>query len=252
MQKNSHTELLQRQHFDAIASKYEAHYGDTWSQKYRHRFINEPMLENITLSGAKVVDALCGSGETTGYLLEKGAHVTGVDISQEEIENFRKRFPNCFGRCTSILSTGLESNFYDCVVVVGGLHHIHPNIHDGIKEIHRILKEGGYFCFMEPHKGSIPDRVRQFWYKSDNLFAKNEAAIDLTALMADFSSQFKFIKEDYKGNIAYLLVLNSLVFRIPLRAKPIYSPLLIGIESMVEKMQRKLSSCFVICQWMKI
>ena len=252
MQENNHAEQLQRQHFDAIASKYAAHYGDTWSQKYRHRFINEPMLENINLSGAKVIDALCGNGETTGYLLEKGAHITGVDISQEAIENFRKCFPICIGSCTSILSTGLESSFYDCVVVVGGLHHLHPNVLDAIKEIYRILKVGGYFCFMEPHKGSFPDRVRQLWYQSDSLFSENEAAIDLTALKAEFSPKFKFIKEDYKGNIAYLLVLNSLIFRIPLRAKPIYSPLLIEIESMVEKLQGKLFSCFVICQWMKI
>ena len=245
-------EQLQRQHFDAIASKYEAHYGDTWSQKYRRIFINEPMLENIDLSGAKVIDALCGNGETTGYLLEKGAHVTGVDISQKEIENFRNKFSSSIGICTSILSTGLESNSYDCVVVVGGLHHLHPNVRDGIKEIHRILKVGGYFCFTEPHKGSFPDLVRQLWYKSDRLFAENEAGIDVTALKSEFSSQFRFIKEDYKGNIAYLLVLNSLVFRIPLRAKPIYSPLLIRIESMIEKVQGKLFSCFVICQWMKI
>jgi len=252
MKEHSNAEKIQKQHFNALASKYEAHYGDTWSQKYRQRFINKPMFENIDLSGAKVIDALCGSGETTGYLLEKGAHVTGVDISQEEMDQFQKRFPSCSAICASILSTSLESNFYDCIVAVGGLHHLHPNVLDAIKEIHRILKVGGYFCFVEPHKGSLPDRARQLWYKSDSMFAENEAAIDLEALKAKFSSQFKFIKEDYKGNVAYLLVLNSLVFRIPLLLKAIYSPLFIGIESMVEKIQGKLLSCFVVCQWMKV
>jgi SAM-dependent methyltransferase len=252
MQKKNHTEQLQQKHFDALASKYSAHYGDKWSQKYRNRFINGPMLENINLSGARVVDALCGSGETTGYLLEKGARVTGVDISQEEIDNFRKNFPDSIGKCTSILSTGLESSFYDCVVVLGGLHHLHPNVTDAIKEIHRILKTGGYFCFVEPHRDSLPDRVRRLWYRKDRLFAENEGSIDLKALKEEFSPQFKFIKEDYKGNIAYLLVMNSMIFRIPLKLKPIYSPFLMAIESLVEKIQGKLFSCFVICQWMKI
>jgi SAM-dependent methyltransferase len=250
--KNNFAENLQSQHFDSIASNYAAHHGDTWSQKYRHRFINEPMLENINLSGSKVIDALCGSGESTGYLLCKGAEVTGVDISQKEMENFRKHFPSCIGKCKSILSTGLKSNYYDCVVMVGGLHHLHPNVLDGIKEIHRILKVGGFFCFVEPHTGSLPDRMRQLWYKYDSLFAENEAAIDLAVLKNEFSSKFKFIKEDYKGNIAFLLVFQSLVFRIPLRVKPIYSPLLLEIESMVEKIQGKLFSCIVVCQWMKV
>jgi len=252
MKKNNYAEELQRQHYDAMASKYAAHHSDVWSQRYRNRFINEPMLEKINLPGSEVVDALCGSGESTGYLLDKGAHVTGVDISQKEIDNFRKSFPMCIGRCSSILSTGLESNFYDCVVMVAGLHHLHPNVSEGIKEIHRILKPGGFFCFVEPHTGSLPDQVRKLWYRYDSLFAENEGAIDLTALKEEFSSKFKFIKEEYKGNIAFLLVFNSLVFRIPSRAKPLYSPLLIGIESIVEKIQGKLTSCVAVCQWMKV
>lgn len=251
MQKNIDAEQLQKDHYNAISSKYAEHYGDAWSQKYRYKFINAPMLENIDLSGSHVVDALCGNGETTGYLLDKGAYVTGIDISQKEIERFNKSFPGCIGKCASILSTGLESNFYDCVVVVGGLHHLHPNVITAIKEIHRILKIGGYFCFMEPHKNSFPDQVRKFWYQHDSLFAENEAAIDLISLKNEFSDKFNFIKEDYKGNLAYLLVLNSLVFRVPLRAKPFYSPFLIKAESIIEKFQGKSSSCFVVCQWMK-
>ncbi len=251
MPGDSQSEQLQRQHFDDIASKYSAHYGDKWSQKYRTRFINEPLLENINLTGTKVVDALCGNGETTGYLISKGAHVTGVDISQEEIDNFKKRFSGSIGICSSILSTGLESNYYDCVVIVGGLHHIHPNVIGGISEMHRILKVGGYFCFMEPHKGSIPDKFRKLWYRSDHMFAENEAGIDLTAAKIEFSKKFKFIKEEYKGNIAHLFVLNSMIFRIPLRVKPIYSPPIIWLESLIEKLQGKFTSCYVVCQWMK-
>ncbi|MBF0450477.1 MAG: class I SAM-dependent methyltransferase [Candidatus Magnetomorum sp.] len=252
MKENNYSEQLQKQHYDTIASQYASHYGDIWSQNYRSKFINEPMLENINLSGAKTIDALCGSGETTDYLLKKGAQVTGIDISQVEMNHYQKRYPHCIGRCTSILSTGLESNFYDCVVVVGGLHHLYPNVIPAINEIYRILKVGGSFCFMEPHKGSLPDQIRQLWYKVDRLFAENEVAIDLTGIKKEFSSKFKFIKEEYKGNIAYLLVLNSLIFRLPLQAKPIYSPFLIDIESMIEKWQGKRFSCFVVCQWMKV
>ncbi|NNF00815.1 MAG: class I SAM-dependent methyltransferase [Pyrinomonadaceae bacterium] len=245
-------EQLQREHYDDIADDYAAHYGDDWSQKYRYKFINEPMFGELDLSGAEVVDALCGSGETTGYLLEKGAKVTGVDISPDEIEVFETNFPDSKVQCASILSTGLESDSYDCVGVVGGLHHLHPNLIEAVDEMHRLLKPGGYFCFMEPHSGSLPDLVRKLWYRYDKLFADNEAAIDLTLLKKEFSSKFEFVKEDYKGNIAFLLVLNSLVFRIPLWLKPIYSPFLIAVESIIQKIQGPKLSCFVVCRWRKI
>ena len=252
MKKWHNIEQLQQHHFDSIASEYAKHYGDVWSQAYRYRFINDPMLGDVPLHKHKVMDALCGSGETTGYLLERGAFVTGVDISQDEMRYFGERWPNCTAKCASIFSTYMESDSYDCIVVVGGLHHLHPNLFKAIDEIYRMLKPGGYFCFMEPHKGSLPDVARRFWYKCDHLVAKNEAAIDLELLKREFASKFKFIKEHYKGNIAYLLVLNSMIFRIPFRLKALYSPLLIRLESIIEKTQGKLLSCFVICQWQKL
>lgn len=246
-----HYEELQRLRFDKNVARYAAHHGDFWSQAYRQRFYNEPMLGDIDLTGAEVVDALCGSGETTGYLLEKGARVTGIDISREEIKNFQNRFPNSIGKCASIFSTGLKSDYYNCVVVVGGLHHLHPYVCDAIKEIHRILKRGGLFCFTEPHKGSIPDIARKLWYKMDDMFAKNENSIDIAKLKNRFSAQFEVIKEEYKGSIAYPLVCQSLITRIPLRLKPIFSPWLIDIESKIEMKQNKLFSCFVVCRWQK-
>jgi SAM-dependent methyltransferase len=135
--------------------------------------------------------------------------------------------------------------------VVGGLHHIHPNVSMAVEEIHRVLKPGGHFCFMEPHSGSFPDLVRRFWYKHDRFFSDNEASIDLQGLESAFASHFRFKKAKYQGNLAFLLVLNSLIFRIPVGAKPFYSPFLMWLESLINKLQGKVNSCFVVCQWQK-
>jgi SAM-dependent methyltransferase len=244
-------EQLQKLHYDTIASEYTAQYGDDSSYQYRRRFINDPMFAEIALSGMNVLEAMSGSGQTTGYLLSKGARVTGLDISPEEIGSFRNRWPDCDARCASILNSGLESDSFDCVAIVGGLHHVHPHVNEAIREIHRVLRPGGCFCFAEPHHGSVPDIVRAFWYKHDRLFAANEASIDLNALKKEFSSQFTFMKETYLGNIAYLLVLNSMVFRIPARIKPWYTPMLMACESALARLQGKRFSCFVISQWQK-
>lgn len=250
MKEYSDAENLQKQHYDSIASKYAAHYGDKWSQRYRARFVNEPMLGDVDLSGMEVLDAMCGSGETTEYLLRRGARVTGLDISEKQICLFQERFPDCRAHCGSILSTDFPSDAFDCIVAVGGLHHI-DNTSLAINEVYRVLKPGGLFCFEEPHKDSLPDLVRQFWCRRDKLFAANEAAIDLNVLKQVFFRQFEFLKEEYIGNIAYLLVLNSMVFRIPLWMKTVYAELLMYAESAIKGMQGKRLSCAVICRWKK-
>ncbi len=251
MQSYSESERIQKQHYDSIGSAYAAHYGDVWSQAYRCRFINECLFGSIELRGRDVLDAMCGSGETTEYLLQKECRVTALDISGEAIERLVQRWPHCSAHCASILSNGFKSESFDCVVVVGGLHHLHPNISATINEVQRILRPGGHFCFAEPHVGSLPDRVRKFWYRHDRLFAENEAAINVEALKREFASAFRLVREQYKGNLAYLFVFNSMVFRVPLRLKSFYSPLFLNIESMVERFQGRRLSCIVICQWKK-
>jgi SAM-dependent methyltransferase len=128
---------------------------------------------------------------------------------------------------------------------------MHPNVDGAIDEIHCILRPGGYLCFVEPHKGSFPDLIRRWWYKRDHLFADNEEAIDLSEMKRKFASKFTFNRERYLGNVAYLLVMNSLIFRIPLKLKPFYTTPLLFIESLINPFQGKLSSCFVACQWRK-
>ncbi len=245
------SEQIQKLHYDRISHKYEAHYDDPCSQRYRDRFFHQPMFEGMNLSGLKVVEAMCGSGQTTHYLLTHGALVTGLDISKEAINSFLKRWPECQAVCASVLDSRLDSNSLDAVAIVGGLHHLHPHVNSAIDEFHRILKPGGRLCFVEPHKSSLPDLIRRQWYRYDHLFANNEEAIDLQAMKRRFASQFTFNEEKYLGSAAYLLVLNSMVFRIPLSLKPLYTPALMHLELLIGPFHGKLFSCVVACQWQK-
>ena len=245
------SERIQKLHYDRIAVEYEAHYGDPCSQRYRDKFYHQAMFKGMNLSGMKVIEAMCGSGHTTQYLVSQGAQVTGLDISDEAIKAFNRRWPESQAVRASMLDSGLNSDSYDAVAIVGGLHHLHPNVDDAIDEIHRILRPGGYLCFVEPHKGSFPDLIRQLWYKHDHLFADNEEAIDLSEMKRKFASRFTFNRERYLGNVAYLLVLNSMVFRVPLTLKPFYAPPLLLLESFISPLQGKLLSCMAVCQWRK-
>lgn len=243
--------LLQSDHYNRIAEDYAIHYGDKYSQEYRCKFINRHLFNGIDLKGAKVLEAMCGSGETTAYLLENGAQVTGLDVSEKEILKFKNRWETAGAVCASMFETNLPDESFDCLIVVGGLHHLHPSLSLGLKEMHRLLKPNGYLCFAEPHTESLLDKVRQFWYKHDDLFATNEEAIDMMELKREFADYFHQNSEVYSGNLGYLLVLNSMVFRIPTSIKNIYSPFILWLESKIEKIQTAKTSCMVIAQWQK-
>ena len=245
------SERQQQEHYDKIAADYEVHYSDEWSLEYRRQFIYDPMFEGLNLSGMEVLDAMCGSGQTTSYLLARGAKVTGLDISNEVLEQFQARWSEAKAVKRSLLDSGFPDNSFDCVSVVGGLHHIHPEVKAAVREIHRVLKPGGYFCFMEPHTGSFPDVVRRIWYRFDRFFSDNEAAIDIARLQRDFAGQFTLKKARYLGNVAFLLVLNSLIFRIPPGSKKVISPPLMKAEPLINKLQTKFTSCFAVTQWQK-
>jgi len=244
-------ERQQQAHYDQIAADYEAHYSDQWSVEYRRRFIYEPMFAGLNLAGMNVLDAMCGSGQTTEYLLARGANVTGLDISNEVIEKFQARWTRATALNRSLLDSGFPDGAFDCVVVVGGLHHIHPNVKRAVTELHRVLKPGGYLCFMEPHSGSLPDLLRRVWYRFDRLFSDNEASIDIERLQRDFQSHFELKCAQHLGNVAFLLVLNSLIFRIPPRVKKLFAPSLMKLEPLINKLQTKLTSCFVVAQWQR-
>ncbi|HEY9289076.1 MAG TPA: class I SAM-dependent methyltransferase [Candidatus Dormibacteraeota bacterium] len=252
MEGHSGQELQSAHYGDQdFATRYHRHYSDPTSEEYRRRFINGPLTEGIDLAGREVLEVMCGSGSTVGYLLSKGANVSGLDISPVLMETFKQSWPGCRAICASIFQTGLPDASYDCVVAVGGLHHIQPDLQPAIDEIHRVLKPGGFFCFSEPHAGSFPDLVRQQWYRVDHMFERNEEAIDLPALMRANAERFEFIKTRYAGNIAYLLVYNSLVFRLPLSWKRVYAPPLLAAEAAINPLLGRRLSCFIVAQWRK-
>ena len=245
-------ERLQKLHYGSLATHYERYYCTPASQEYRNRFINRFLIADLDIKNWKVLEAMCGSGQTTGFLMKHGALVTGLDISSECLGLFRSKWPYCGAVCSSVLKTPFPNSTFDLVVVVGGLHHLHPFLHLGVEEICRVLKPGGYFCFSEPHLGSLPDVFRKLWYRFDGkIFASNEKSVDLEALRKDFSDSFRFKSERFVGNIAYLLVFHAMVLRVPAVVVRILARPLLRFEATMMPLQGRRISCIVDCQWQK-
>jgi SAM-dependent methyltransferase len=237
--------------YDRIAAEHEAHNDDEESYRFREAIIYPHLFGTIDFTGARVLEAMCGSGQVTRQLLTRGAQVTGLDLSYSQVERFKSKFPRCAAVCGSTTDLGLASNSVDHVIIVGGLHHTHPRLEDTVGEIHRVLKPGGYLCFSEPHAGTLPNLIRKVWYRIDPLFLPNEAAIDLENLKRTFANSFRFGGEHYLGNIGYVFIFNSQMLRVPLWLKRAYTPLMMQVERFLGPLQSRRLSCFCVSQWQK-
>ncbi len=71
-------------------------------------------------------------------------------------------------------------------------------------------------------------------------------------LRGAFAKRFEVKRMHYFGNIAYLLMFNSMVFRVPHFLKKYYAPVLMWLEKRLERFQSEATSCCVVGQWRKI
>jgi ubiquinone/menaquinone biosynthesis C-methylase UbiE len=249
---STRVEAEQRVYFDRIADEYAAHYDDEYSREYRNRYLHAPMFEGIDLRGRRALDGMCGSGALTAYMRDRGARVVGLDISAGALRHYKKSYPDAETVEASFLKTGLPDASVDVVAVVGGLHHLQPHVREALDEAHRILRPGGYFVFTEPEAWTLPDVLRRLWYKVDRrYFAANEAAVNLKASLQGKETQFELVRVHRGGGLAYFLVLNSLVFRMPRRLKATVSRPLLRIDRLIERLLPRRLSSFAVVQLRK-
>ena len=172
-------------------------------------------------------------------------------MSEEQCKIYEQRHPYAKGKCGSILDTPYDDAVFD-LIVVESLHHLHPYVNNGINEIKRILKPGGYLFVWEPLSGSLMDWFRKLWYKKDKkYFEDNEASISLDKLKSTHNESLDLQRYRYGGNIAYLLVSGSMFFRLPMWLVKLYAKPLMFIEGIIDMMHLKFISCWVAAVFRK-
>lgn len=112
-------------------------------------------------SESSVLDLGCGDGLNVSILLDMGIkRVVGVDISKFLLSKARKNNPSVKFSVGKAGSIPFKAKRFDVVLVDSVLHHL-MKYTKPVKEIRRVLVDGGVFCFIEPHS-SIPRKILDF------------------------------------------------------------------------------------------
>jgi 2-polyprenyl-3-methyl-5-hydroxy-6-metoxy-1,4-benzoquinol methylase len=81
----------QKQRYDKEAAEYDASHSNSHSTEYRKHFYRNRLL-SFDLLGKKVLDGMSGPGIDTGYMISRGAEVTGLDISAMNASIFQEKW----------------------------------------------------------------------------------------------------------------------------------------------------------------
>ncbi len=123
-------------------------------------------LEPVSLSGKKILDAGCGTGEKSCYFSYYGAEVTAVDRCISSIEKAKElaekfKLQVSFTRC-DIAELDTEER-YDHIFCLGVLHHS-SNPYRLFRMIASLCKPGGTVTIgLYNQYGRFAHRVRRMW-----------------------------------------------------------------------------------------
>nr|ADQ54416.1 methyltransferase [uncultured marine crenarchaeote E37-7F] len=149
-----------------------------------NELVEVPAMLNLIgdVKEKKVLDAGCGYGFYSLLLAKKGAIVTGIDISEKNIELAKKNASECSIKCESIVCdmqdlSIFQSETFDLVtssIVVNYL----DDLKKAFLEVFRVIKLQGIFTFSENHpilkgKWETDSEGRRLHWNLDNYFERS-------------------------------------------------------------------------------
>ncbi|KJL02882.1 class I SAM-dependent methyltransferase [Priestia aryabhattai] len=118
---------------------------EMWKNGSRKTVI--PFIQKHLKKGALLADVGCGDGFGTSLLAASGYKAIGLDLSEEMVQKASElhKSENLSFAQADIMKLPLSSESVEGVMVINALEWTeHPRL--ALKELHRVVKRGGYAC----------------------------------------------------------------------------------------------------------
>jgi hypothetical protein len=124
------------------------------------------------------------------------------------------------------------------------------NLRQTLDNLAAALEPGGVLLMMEPNADCWLEGARRAWYRRDRFFdAPTEHALSHASLLEMAGSQFTCERLRFIGGPAYYAILNSLVLRVPLAAKPWLAPPAFALERAFNAANSRSASAVFLARW---
>jgi SAM-dependent methyltransferase len=186
---------------------------NAWNSMYKHEADRNKELQEEVVAlhdlfrrnkVQRILDLGCGNGRYLVHFAKLGYTLSGIDISPEAIKQVTQRLADnnlqADIQCDDIIQLSWPNNFFDAVLLIRVIEHNQvSSIRMIIKDVYRVIKDGGYF-FINIKKYPPRDDWKggKFTRIDHNLYAPTEGPekdiihyfftrAELEDLLADFS-----------------------------------------------------------------
>lgn len=172
----------------------------------------------------KVLDIGCGTGRTTVELNKRGYQVVGIDSSRKMIDAAKLADPDILYTVQNVMTMNFPDRYFDnAIFSFNGLMLMTTfnNREKALKEIARVLRNGGLFFFTTPFINNKIDS--EYW--SDKIQSYNKNINDFTwneklslgdEITEEEDVKF-FIHVPFTEEIEYMLSKNGFVIELACR-----------------------------------
>ena len=119
-----------------------------------------PVLESQLEETGRYLDVGCGVGGWILFLKEQGYDIEGIDIAARTVRALTEYDPELKLKVASMTAIPYPDENFDGVLAIGTLEYIEGKIPQGLSEVRRVLRRGGWFFMEVP----VVNGLRRWFY----------------------------------------------------------------------------------------